>query len=88
MARRTEQINIRLYSADFEVLEAAAYVHRLTPAGLLTEMAEEAIGELGREAATQTALKARGEADRAVGGTVSPIAAGRTVRRSKSREQD
>ena len=88
MAKRTEQINIRLSNGDFEALEAAAFVHRLTPAMLLTEIAEEAINDLLQEPATQMAVKARKEAETSAEGTVSPISAGRTVRRSRKREPD
>lgn len=83
MAKRTEQINIRLSDADFEVLEAAAFVHRLTPSALLTEVAEEAILDFRREATTDAALNARRSADTAAEGSVSPIAAGRTARRKR-----
>jgi hypothetical protein len=83
MAKRTEQINIRLSDGDFEVLEAAAFVHRLTPSALLTEVAEEAVVEFRREPTTDAALNARRAADTGVEGSVSPIAAGRTARRKR-----
>ena len=88
MPKRTGQINIRLSDADFEVLEAAAFVNRLTPTMLLTEVAEEAIDGLRRESQTRAAMNARREADTAAGGTVSLISAGRTVRRNRKSKSD
>lgn len=85
MPKRTEQINIRLSKGDFEVLEAAAFVNRLTPTMLLTELAEEAMDGLRQEPATEAAMRAREDADTATGGTVSPITAGRTVRRRQKK---
>lgn len=87
MAKKTEQINIRLSDADFEVLEAAAFVNRLTPAMLMTEIAEEALQGLRGDPATKTALHARVEADTGSRGTVAPISAGRTVRRRQKEEK-
>jgi len=65
MSRNSPQVNIRLPPKLFEILEAAAYVQRVTPATLLTEAAEETIDAYAREAAVQSALKARADADKA-----------------------
>jgi hypothetical protein len=64
MARTDPQVNLRLPREVFDVLEAAAFVHRVSPSALLTEVAEEAIDDLRREKPVEAALSARAEADR------------------------
>jgi len=76
-------VNIRLTPGDFQVLEAAAFVHQLTPASLLTDIAEEALSRMQREPAVETALRARSEGVAAGEAVVSPIEVGRTFRRAK-----
>lgn len=86
MTRENPQVNVRLPPDLFEVLEAAAFAQRLTPSTLLTDLAEEAISRIGEEASTQTAMRARREADTALDQTVSPITGRKTVRRIKRAE--
>jgi hypothetical protein len=80
------QVNIRLSQDLFEVLEAAAYVQRVTPATLVAEAAEESIDQYAKEASVQTALEARREADSATAGKLRPIKAQKSspVRRRSS----
>lgn len=86
--KKTEQINIRLTAEDFETLEAGAFVHGMTPSGLLTDLAEEAIEGLRVEAPTQLAMQARSEARMTKAATVQSIDAGRTARRRVRKDKN
>lgn len=69
----TSQVNVRLPPDRFEILEAAAFAQRTTPAILLTEAAEEFIDGLAGEAPVQAALSARSQADAVNERRVRPI---------------
>ncbi len=81
MARDDRQLNVRLPPHLFEVLEAAAYAYRVTPATLVIEAAEESIGELAKEAPVRKVMEGRAEADGEKAGKVSSLSSSGQLRR-------